>query len=425
MALFGIRDLDSEFINKLEFVEFLNFSMVNKYYYGQAQSNPRYIEFKKFLFNILALQYLFEINPEIQKIIKIKYLSDFSQIFEYACEEYIPEIAQYIYHKQKSKIKTNYNNFFIQICRLGKLELAKFFINNPEINTKLEINNYLFYETISNNHLELAKYIYYLKPNLILNLSNYDRSENFLKNTGPEILDWLLEIGKSKFVPSDYKIFLFTCRDNLQVCQKIFLASDSNQQIITINLIQAALDSGHLEFAKYFFETKYPGTDFSAHNIQIDIKYIIYNYLNNLEILKWLKSKKNFNIHICFDILYKTAFKDNNLEIINWLFSLDNFDKLDLLTGFNHAVIHDYYDLARIISNNQNFDKNLLLSDFGKLFENSCLKNQLNRAKFLWEIKNKFRIDINLQDIFKLIIIYGYTDIIKWFMELKIPVNLK
>ena len=210
----------------------------------------------------------------------------------------------------------------LDACMKGYIDIVKWILtdNLQYINTYIrgyERYDELYYyygvafrTACEYGHLELAKWLVSVKPNIKFSFSKeifppYDRDalRFACKNGHLEVAKWLISIENEVVV----------CNDEIERRMNTVENSSSFEKN---NAFIISCKNGHLEVAQWLFSIK-PDIDISANNEYIFKEVISRGYL---EMAKWLFSvKPDINITNNINNAFKNACVYNRWEIVQWL----------------------------------------------------------------------------------------------------------
>ncbi len=212
--------------------------------------------------------------------------------------------AKWIYSKIKNPLKNEYTSIearsatpddsekmnyltFFEVCRNNHLDVAKWLISiYPQIDISHR-ENYIFYQVCSNGYLEMAKWLFSLNPQNDLS-STIDNVYYDVCTKGHfDVVQWLYSINHS--IPVDGDLFIDTCTN------------------------------GHIEIAKWIIDIEPQYMTILEEDVLI--QEVCSN--NQLEIAQWLLSlKPNIPLELEDHLIFKTACEKRHIDMIDWLKSL-------------------------------------------------------------------------------------------------------
>ena len=186
----------------------------------------------------------------------------------------------------------NYNNLFIFLCKNGNIEIAKFLFQiKPDINISINEEE-IFRQACKNGNIEIAKFLFQIKPDINISINEEEIFKQACYNGNIEIAKWLLQIKPDINISiNDEHIFRWVCYN------------------------------GHLDIAKWLLQIK-PDINISIKE-NLSFKWACKN--GHIEVAIWLQSIKpdiyqiisNINNIIIFDIIKQLQIDPNNILYID------------------------------------------------------------------------------------------------------------
>ena len=235
------------------------------------------------------------------------------------------------------KNKDLLDSFFLNVCRYGYLNLAKYLYN---LGADYRICDYISFELIcSDGHIKIAKWLYQLNSDIDIK-----------------------------------KYFIMVCKEGQIEIAKWLYQLDSSVKINITDGFRLACMNGHIEIAKWLYQIN--------SNVNIANIFIMVCKNGHLEVAKWLH-QLGVDIHSNNEYALKCAVKNDHFDIIKWLYQLGANIRVNNDTIFND-LMSDYilgrisrktiYWLENIYSSDINLTKKKINNIVMCVFDTFCLK---------------------------------------------------
>lgn len=360
--------------------------------------------------NLEELKNIYKLNSQF--IIQISFM-----IMNAACIRGNEELAKWIYQIDHSiDISANNELKFRNACANGHIQLAKWLISiKPDIyirafeefdpcqlrkiikfrNTNDSVENLMiknekcaFSTTCANGHIDLAKWLLIIEPNINVNANGDYALVGASENNHINVVKWLLSLEKNYNLK---EAFIKSCSNGNLAIAKIILNECNNLLDENVELKNSIFNSvcmfGRFEVAEWLLEIK----------PQIDIVFSMFANAclkGHLEIIKLLDKTRpdllNSNINI--KNLFNTACLSDNVEICEWIIQKDNF----------------------LLENN--FIQTLFLI--------TCSDGKIKISKWLLQIKPSIDISANNEEIFRSVCRNKFLNVARWLYTIKPSINI-
>lgn len=316
------------------------------------------------------------------------------------------------------------NEVFIEVCSLGNIEIAKFLVENLDI----DVNAYFdkaFFRSCEHGHLEITQWLHY---NYDINIHTYGSTSSCFnselpfrlccKNGKLEVAKWLDSLGVNIHVADDI-CFRMACSNGHPEVAK-WLVSKGNVNIeysngcIIDDIFILSCYNGHLEIAQWLYLIE----NFDKHESLIYFPSICEN--GHLEIIKWLFSLEIVNTDIkrlpeCFI----KACTNGHLELVQWLLTIDKFNIEIFRRGLYFSCINGHLEVTKLLLNDELLSvkdiRQFDIDTYTDTLSAICKNGKLEAAKFYMSLSPI--ASINLESVFINICQSEHLEIAKWIFD--------
>jgi ankyrin repeat protein len=312
-----------------------------------------------------------------------------------------------------------YFNPFVECCRNGNIEMAKWlkenFINIRK-NSDLSKKSFLHMEELPHNYesMIIIDYDEAVGNDKLLNEYFYKNNERCIddallyscQNGHLEITKWLLDI----------------------------YPGISNSSLNQKNLFISSCMMGYFEFIKWLLE-KYPTIDVYDHFVDFgENKYNAFTEScknGHLEIAIFLQSlDHNKKIDEYKNIAFFNCCQNGKLEVAQWL--LSNYPSINIdytikkhWNEYNTFVECCQYGHMEMAVWLQSLNKNITFDEYKeKAFIKSCKNGHLNIAMWLLDKFPTLDVHSNKEEAFRKSCEYGYLNVAKWLKDKYTTINV-
>lgn len=324
-------------------------------------------------------------------------------------------------HDRKREILQKCDMMFQQLCCSGDLEHAKSFLSeHPELNNlyhqKSHYNNipHILYNICVEGKLDVAQWIYSLFGEFTdIKRDNCSLFERVCMENHLNIAQWLVSIDKTIVTQNVLSGgFWYACIHNNLVMAQWLCTLDIKPHDIIPNDTSISFSTHHT--------AKFNAEFISCCREKCD----------NLDLLKWLYSTGNVDIHDNNEQAFENAVEKNRIDVINWLYNLDG--KIDIHVNrdmiFFTACTNGNLDVAKWLYSLDNkidvHKVNEINCTDDWLFKACCQWGHLEVAKWIYSLGGDFHIHDNNNALFDECCSRGQLDSLKWLYTLDDKINI-
>ena len=263
-----------------------------------------------------------------------------------------------------------------------------------------DLINIVFVYACSENHLNVAKYIFN-NFKIDIHYNNNDALEWACAQCNLEIAKWLCELGADIHIDNDV-IFRRSCYNGeIEFAKWIYQSGSVDIHAVDDKAFKKSCEYGQIEVAKWLHQL---GVNPNDDNVFMDACAI-----GHIDIVKWLY-QLNVNIHMQRENAFKTSCLNGHVEIAKWLYELGVNIHVDEEDAFRSACENGHIKVAIWL---QELDVDIHRMD-NYAFRLSCENGHIQVAKWLYQLN--VDMDINLNDLIDNI---DDIEVIKWLKKIK------
>lgn len=291
-------------------------------------------------------------------------------------------IVKWIYDIEKSYLKNNFHQLFLNSCVDGYIDLAKWYYTVGLGKFYLYFEK-VFIQCCRHGQLEMCQWLTSVSNMPMLNCQDDEPLRISVYYNHLDIVKWLVSKGCVDPHLNDFELFKMAClRNYVPMAQWLSTLAGFKIKQIWLPIIKNCCVLGNLNIIKWLS---------SQGNFKISIGFLFYISCvkGGLETSKWLWSnisnQPNSNL-LSFNLLFKEVCRQGKLTTAEWLFSLGGID------------IHENQE---------------------ELFRTCCKFGRFNIVKWLFNMGN---ININVKNdyAFRLACRHGHLNIVKWLFSVSL-----